>query len=284
MKSWIIAALSAVSILLLPAVEPVASATLKSGSLTVRLDGRKFDNMNRIEYKGKLFCIDNAGAHYGATAMFQGEKGFVGSGHTETGVTEKILSLALEVDGKPKELKNGETYTGKRIVFRKSSMLKDLKLDYELVLAGDILEESAAASAEKDVPIRFLYFFMHPWSTDFTDLYARNANGKKYQIRFNSGNQFPIRDKVRHAAWYNKTTGDGVVSVSSAKNEGQKDVLRFVWDRPQYRKDYLVDYMNSTFRAGTTARYGMKTMFFEKISPEKWQEHAEDLMKQMEKK
>ena len=76
------------------------SITLESGNVRIRLDGKKRWNVNKIEWKNRLFGIDTPGAHYGTAYQPQNSKFFIGSGHDESGVGEKLVSLKISADDK----------------------------------------------------------------------------------------------------------------------------------------------------------------------------------------
>ena len=99
------------------------SITLKSGEVSVRLDGKKRWNMNRIEYQGELLCVDYPHAHYGMVCRPDKWKNGVGSGHDETGFAEQLVSLKIFADGKEVLPQKDITVQGKNIRVEKVSKI-----------------------------------------------------------------------------------------------------------------------------------------------------------------
>ena len=274
----ILIALFAVFCLTVPAEIP-KSIWMTSGNIKVRLDSRKRWNMNRIEWKGMLLCLDAPGAHYGMTYRPHGSKYFVGSGHTESGIGEKVLDIHFFVDGK--EVKPGkEVLSGKTVGMKKTSQVLDLKVTYSFEIKDDIISEVTTVSAEKDVKIRQLYCFMHPWTIRFTDYHVVFANGKKLDAKFISDERHRNRKFAPEASWYDRKAGVGVSTVIE-KPEFSRNLERLVWDRKCYRKDYLYVIKDSTFPGGKTATYRAKTGFFMQKDPAKWVADAEKLSQKL---
>lgn len=256
------------------------SIVLESGNVRVRLDGRKFWNMNKIEWKNRLFGIDEAGAHYGITYQPQGSKFFIGSGHNESGTTEKLVSLEIFADGKKVTPAEKVVIKGKKIEVKKVSKITDMLVKTSSVIEKDMIYEVAEISAEKPVKINFLYFFMHPWSTRFDKFHAVGNDGSKLDLTFKSDGSFPNRKFVPSASWYDTESGLGVATV--IKNiKGQKKPQRFLWDRTNYRKDYLCDYAYSTLKPGTVVVYEAKTGFFQQNKSAEWIAAADELFKKL---
>ena len=108
------------------------SIWMKSGNVKIRLDSRKRWNINRIEWKGSLLCLDAPGAHYGMTYRPHGSPHFIGSGHTESGIGEKVLDIHFFVDGT-------EVTPGKELLSGKVIGMKKISQVYILVIAYCIL-------------------------------------------------------------------------------------------------------------------------------------------------
>lgn len=56
-----------------------------------------------------------------------------------------------------------------------------------------------------------------------------------------------------------------------------KNMKRLIWDRPQYRKDYLCDFSSAVLPAGHMIVYESKTAFFSQADKSKWISDAEKL-------
>lgn len=258
------------------------SITLESGNIRIRLDGRKFWNMNRIEWKNHLLGVDQKGAHYGIACQPQGERFFIGSGHDESGKTEKLISLEIFADGEKVTPVDNAVIKGREIQINKVSGITNLLVKTVTVIHGDVIYETAEVSALKPVKINYLYFFMHPWTTRFDKFHAVFANGKKLDVTFKSDNRFPNRNFVPSAAWYDTESGLGAATVLN-NIRGKKAPRRFLWDRTNYRKDYLCDFAHSTMEPGTVVIYESKTGFFQQPDPAKWIAEAEVFFEKLEK-
>ena len=117
---------------------------------------------------------------------------------------------------------------------------------------------------------------MHPWSTRFDQFFAIFPDGKKLDIKLKSANNFPNLKFVPKAAWYDSKSGIGVVTIIT-NIKGKKSPERYLWDRKQYRKDYLCEYKNSTLPANKVIIYDAKTKFFKETTPTNWKQIAQKL-------
>ena len=163
---------------------------------------------------------------------------------------------------------------------RDSHSYIDIVVKTSSVIEKDMIYEVAEISAEKPVKINFLYFFMHPWSTRFDKFHAVGNDGSKLDLTFKSDGSFPNRKFVPSASWYDTESGLGVATV--IKNiKGQKKPQRFLWDRTNYRKDYLCDYAYSTLKPGTVVVYEAKTGFFQQNKSAEWIAAADELFKKL---
>jgi len=259
---------------------PPESITLESGCIRIRLDAKKRWNINRIEWKNRLLGVDTPGAHYGIVYKPLGGKYPIGTGHDESGVGEELNSLKIFVDGKEVTPSENQVIGGKMIRIEKVSRIADFSAKSTTIIENDILRERAEVSAENDVKVDHIYFIMHPWSTRFDRFHAALANGKKLDVKFKSNNSFPNRKFVPSAAWYETATG--ICTVTFIRNiEGKKSPMRFLWDRKNYRKDYLCDYYRSNFPAGKKVIYEAVTGFFQQPDNGKWTAEAETMMEKL---
>ena len=62
-------------------------------------------------------------------------------------------------------------------------------------------------------------------------------------------------------AFYDANAGIG--AITTYRNiKGGKKMMRIIWDRPQYRKDYLCDYFMSDLPGGHVIAYEAETSFY----------------------
>lgn len=178
------------------------SLLLKAGDVMVRLDSRKFCNINRIVYKKQILCIDTGDAHYGTVCNIKGSGGFVGSGHTETGHKEKVLKLEITIDDQKIDPMAKRWAAGKKVCIRKQSKLRDFMLDYKLIIENNVITENVEISSEKDVELVSMYHFMHPWSTEFTRGFCINKDGDEKSCNFSGNNRHPFQEYAPILAWF----------------------------------------------------------------------------------
>ena len=127
--------------------EPPQSITLESGNVRIRLDAKKRWNINRIEWKNQLLGIDSPGAHYGIVYKPADGKYPIGTGHTESGIGEEVISLKIFADGKEVTPEEKKTISGKMIRIEKISRIADFSARSSTILENDILRETAEVSA-----------------------------------------------------------------------------------------------------------------------------------------
>jgi hypothetical protein len=245
------------------------SITIASGNVKIRLDKAKRYNINRIEYKNQLLGVDYSHAHYGMTCRPKGFKFGVGSGHDESGFTEEFISLKITVDNKVVTPIKNVVMKGKKVVIEKESFILSIFVKYKITIENDILSEYLEAVSSKEMQVQHLYFFMHPWTTEFKKLYISYGNNSSKEVSFKSNNSFCNRKFAPLCAWYSPKLGLGVATKLAALS-GHKKLARFIWDRPQYRKDYFCDYFNETLPANKKISYQAKTSFFYTKEANNW--------------
>lgn len=272
MKKWMLAfALAAV--LNVESAELPKSIELESGNVKLRLDARKRWNINRVEWKQRLLGIDTAGAHYGMAFQPANSPFFIGSGHDESGKTEKVLTLKIFADGK-EVLPAGQKISGKQLRMEKVSRVEAFTVKYSFTLENDILAERTELTASEDVRVNFMYCFMHPWSVRFKEFHALRPDGLVLDLTFRSDESFPSRVFLPAAAWYDPASGLALATVITL-GKGIKNPQRYIWDRREYRKDYLCIFAHSVFPGGQTAVCRASTVFFQQPDRAKWQADAD---------
>lgn len=252
------------------------SIVMQAQDIKVRLDSRKRWNINRIEWRGSLVCIDTPGAHYGMTCRPKGSPHFIGSGHTESGAGEEVISVKLFADGKEVVPGSGPV-TGRSVGMEKISSIYKFRVRYAFEIEDNVIaERTEVTSPGEDVPLRQLYCAMHPWSTRFTDYHIIAADGKKRSGKFLTDGKHRNRAFVPLISWYDEKSGI-IVSTAVEKPSWSSALQRLVWDIRSYRKDYVCLVMNGVFPANTTAVCRVRTAFARQKDPEKWIADAETL-------
>ncbi|MGN0871134.1 MAG: hypothetical protein ACI4UV_08090 [Victivallales bacterium] len=255
------------------------SIEMESGKLKVRLDARKKWNINRIEWNGHLCGIDATGAHYGMAYQPYGSRFFIGSGHNESGLSERVMKITFFADGR-KIASCNQKICGKTVSMEKVSKVEAFTVRYSFSIRDDILSEKTEISADIPVKVNYLYCFMHPWSVRFTQFYALRRDGERVNLTFRSDESFLNRDFLPAAAWYDPASGIGLATVITL-DKGSMKAQRFIWDRAGYHKDYLCDFSHADFPAGHVARYTANTGFFQQPDSVKWITEAESLFQKL---
>ena len=256
---------------------PPQSVVMESGNLKVRLDSRKVWNINRVEWEGELVGVDQIGAHYGTAYQIEGGKFFIGSGHDESGKKEKMTSIRFFIDDDHEVPCSKSMISAAVVGMEKESEIGDFKVKYKFFIDNNILHERVEITAVKDVAVNYLYPLMHPWSTRFSEYMGLGEGGVKLNVKFKSDNTFPNRRYLEFGAFYDEKSGCGVAALKSAES-GEKSLRRFLWDRSNYRKDYLCDYSHAVFPAGHTAVYTSHTAFFRETDKTKWQQQTVEIL------
>ena len=251
------------------------SIVMESGSVKVRLDARKRWNINRIEWKGQLVCIDTKTAHYGMTCRPAGSPHFIGSGHAESGKGEEVSSVRIFADG-VEVTPGNEKIVGKTVGMEKISKIHEFLVKYSFEIKDDVLSERTEIFAEKDVPLRQLYCFMHPWSTRFTDFHMAGSDGKKEDGTFLSDEKHRCSRFVPAISWYDRKAGI-IVSTVVEEPSFSKNLQRLLWDRRWYRKDYICLVSNGVFTGRAKAVCRVKTGFRRQKDAAEWTADADDL-------
>ncbi|MBR7103450.1 MAG: hypothetical protein IKC65_00745 [Lentisphaeria bacterium] len=256
------------------------SIEIQSGKIFVRLAAEKCWNINGVKWDSNMMGIDAPKSHYGMAFQPQGSRFFIGSGHGESGKSEELVSLKIKVDGKEITPVQGNLISGKTIDVVKTSYIADFIVNYSFRIANDRLDEKIVIRAKNLVKVNFLYCFMHPWSTRFTDFLLMETDGSFKVLKFKSDGNSPARKKFPAGAWYDPKSGLAVVTVTRFE-KGERNAFREVWDRSMYRKDYLVPYSRAYFRVDNELRASASTAFFCEKDADKWQKTAKEIAEKL---
>jgi len=243
------------------------------GKVKIKLDHRKFWNINRVEYEGEMFGVDNTGSHYGFVHCIKGIKGFIGSGHKETGVAEKVDSIRFVIDGQACEAAP-KMNAKKSFFMEKVSTIGTIKVTYSIALEDDTLFERTNLYFTKASDIQHVYCSMHPWSTEFTKYYGLRPDGTFLSIDLVANNKVPASEYMPKISLFNPKTGGALATALYFEHGKGKDACRMLWDRPYYRKDYIILENFNPVPAGHHAGMSVKTVFF-RSTPENFTKDAE---------
>lgn len=242
------------------------------GAVKLELAKHLFWNLNGIWYEGTQVCRKGKG-FYGTVIAFSG-LGWVGTGHLENKIGEKEVKVSFLLDGR--EWQPGAMPAkGKSFTMKKSALLHQVRLEYEVHLENSRLRETAGIHVEKNSRIGIMYHFMHPWEAIFTEYLLHDRNGGIKEGKFDASNRnrlvpepFPL-----FAAFYAPKEKIGFVSrVTAEKPITGKDEW-ILWNRGSDRKLYYVPVRTATLKSGNSYEWSMTTDFFT-VPPDQWKKKA----------
>jgi hypothetical protein len=247
-----------------------ASILADVGDLQVRFESRSFWTLYRIDYEKVRLCLDRFGSHYGTVANFAGT-GFIGSGHTEN-EDEKLLELALAVDGKPCPTP-ADHYACASVQLRKRSRLRDLLVDSLVTVADNRIVEDVRLRAEKPTKVNLIYHFMHPWTTQMSDYLAELPDGSQVSGTFVDDKKQKICKPLKWSAVYSRELAKGAVTVVWDVPQDLPWETRY-WDMPErYRKHYFTTFMGAEVPTDREFHYRVVTIPFA-APADGWREKA----------
>jgi hypothetical protein len=218
--------------------------------------------------------IDIYGSHYGHVANFPGI-GFIGSGHTEN-EKEQVESLQLFVNGKA-VAEPQSNYNCNSIRLVKRSRIRNLRLDSEITVKDNKIIEDVKIQALKPEKLNYIYLFMHPWHTSFSDFAVLDA-GKEMTGEFTDSKKFMVDKPVKNITLFNRTLNKGIVTCITDVPDDIKWRNRY-WDVPErYRKHYFKAFIGATVKPGKVYHFLAVTTPFE-ANAGNWLKTAKAVMK-----
>jgi len=251
---------------------------ISSGDVKIKLLKKTFWNLHSIHYKKNYAARTNG--WYGTVFNYQG-LGFIGSGHLENKIGEKIKALEFYIDGikfSNKKIKESPIIECTKFKYKKISILLDVKLTYSCKLENSIITEKVKLDVIRDSAISTCYNFMHCWNPNFTDyLLAGNKTMAGTFTKADSNKNFIVY-KPYIGALFNSNSNYGIVSVIK-KNPTNAKSFWMLWSRiPGYRKLYLAGFRNQELAKGSSFSFEMATHFFESNSGN-WKKTAKKIAK-----
>ncbi len=230
-------------LILLAALTSVADEKafdLKSGSYELKISEKYKYTVRQIKYEGAE--LGTQSGFYG-TVLAHGRGKYVGAGHGEGGF-EKIIKVALFVDGKQITPVAGKTYSGKKLMLRKISMFDKLRFQSEITLSPEGIIERKRFVATAKQPIHLLYIYALCWNKSTDGWLAEGVDGKKYSgefgIEFKGSNRWHLQQDVKWAANLDSKSGKGMVMYYPQPIVGQGRKSSFWEVKKAYNKYYLM--------------------------------------------
>jgi len=244
------------------------------GNLQIRLESRSFWTLYRVDYKGVRLGLDIYGSHYGHVAKYP-KIGFIGSGHTEN-EDEQVKSLKLYINGHA-VTKPVANYKCSSIKLVKKSKIRNLILDSEISVAEGKIIEDLKIKAEKPEKLDYMYLFMHPWATSFSD-FAVLDKGHEMSGKFTDSKNFMVDKTVKKITLFNRKLNKGIITCITAVPNDIKWSNRY-WDYPKrYRKHYFKAFIKTMVKPGKSYHFRAVTVPFE-ATAKTWLKTARKLAK-----
>ena len=250
-----------------------ASITVSCGDVTLRLDKAKRWNINSVKLKNEQLGLDTPGAHYGMTHMVRGSKGFIGSGHIETGIVEEVKSIRFFVDSTETE-PAGNMRAKQNFYMEKVSVIGNFEATYSFSLENNIIVENIKLVCLDKVQLGIVYCFMHPWVTAFKKYYGISPDGEKVSFDMVPDGTFPNQKFMPKIAMLNPVTGTALATEITFVRGKPASAKRLMWTRPVYNKDYIVAAASTSLAKDSIIEITAKTVFF-KSTPDTFAADAE---------
>ena len=230
---------------------------IQCGDTEITLVSRHYWNLNSIDYRGINLCRPRS--FFGNVIRFK--CGWVGTGHKENKIGEKDVKVKFFADGK-EFVPAGQKITAEKFELKKSSILLDVKIDYEICFTADNLIERAKVTVLRDTDVAQFYLFMHPWCGIFTKAECINTDGALEVIDFTklTKKQSLSRRNITRVNYY--APAEKITAVSTLRTitpaPGGKSAFLF-WNRGVDRKLYFQPVPRMKLSAGTVFEYELTT-------------------------
>lgn len=261
------------------------SLLITSGEVQIELSSRHFWNLNGIWYRGQMVCQKNKG-FYGTVISYQG-LGWVGTGHLENKIGETEVKVEFLADGKP-ILPGQDKVTANSFQLKKTSVLHQTRLKYELRLENNRLREQVILEAITESEFGILYHFMHPWENSFQEFILQGKQKQTEKQIFNAGNEgkFIWEQSPLWAALHDPAEKLTVLSIVHSIRPLTPEPEWLMWNRGRDRKLYYVPGKKIRHTAAMQSDAVMLTCFLDSetaIWPSQAAEMAATLSKELSK-
>ena len=237
------------------------SLTIFAGDLKIILASAYFWNLNGVWFQN-IYTGQYEMGFWGTVLKYK-NLGWVGTGHLENKIGEKILNLEFYRDGE-KWLPDAEAINCKFFRMYKRSVVHKAELEYELELKNNALHENVKIRFLQDSDMDIIYHFMHNWDKAFTEYRVRSRKGKEAagsMLTRNKGEQLYF-DEPYAASLFAPEYGAALVQKVRIVKPLAKDVWRF-WNRgDQDRKIYYTAGEKLRILQGAEGEWKMETRFY----------------------
>jgi hypothetical protein len=222
--------------------------SLKSSSYKVII-GPKNSTIRKIIFKGTELGTQTG--WYG-TIFAEKRCQFIGAGHNEGGV-EKVLFREVTVDGKKCNIQNGSIYSGKKVVFKKVSMLANIKVNMVLTVTPGEINITKNFQAVEDQKAYSMYVFQFCWTNKMTNWIAcLDDNSIKTGNFLGKTEKFLLnKPKVKYLVEYSDSFQKGIIMFFNDIYTCRNNTF---WNRKVYKKYYMMLKVPKVYRKGFNSK------------------------------
>lgn len=256
-------------------------ATVSKGILTIKTPSHNllfseasYWTIRQMSYNGKIL-LSQTGA-FGSVANSKGT-GWEGTGHGH----ETVEKIELVVDGKSHEVVEGLEATGSKFVLKKQSRFGPYRHWADISFDGKNLHEKFNYEVvEDDSKVNFMYAFMHCLTNKTDKWMALPGEGELIRGEFLDDNSFTLQKDILWAAVHASSEEIGLVYIYPEVYKGAEKFNNSFWNRPRDNKLYF----RPELPRGIGTKFGYEvTLQAFNSTPEKWEETANAIVKELKK-
>lgn len=200
---------------------------------------------------------------------------YIGAGHTEGGL-EQFLEGSVSVDGGEAVPVAEGVYKGEKVVFKKTSMLANIKLSCTYTLTPEGLRADKQFTALKDQPVHQFYMWQFCWNKKTTDYLFIRKDGSVKKDKFINDNKWRVYGEPE-AYFFSQYLPDGkYATVNFFPDFGKFTGKNLLWDIANaYHKYYFWVDLPKVVKAGyTSPMYSMIAKAFPAEDLAEWENKA----------
>lgn len=230
--------------------------TLKSGPHSVSFHAKGAWTIRDILFND--IPVGLANGYYGTVMVPQGDRWW-GTGHAEGGL-EIVHSLALDVDGAAHTVSEGLEVSGEKITLTKHSTIWKFDVIAETVVTAEHIYQRTRLTAQEDLELSLLYYFMHCFPPTTTRWLAALPDGSFEEGEFTTSKKQLIEKDTRWVAQYEPNHNLSLLSYTPKVISGPQSASH-IWDEERYHKYYIRANRARSFTAGEAMDYSVVVQF-----------------------
>ena len=212
---------------------------------------------------------------YYSNVMSPASGKYIGAGHTDGG-TEKFLEGTVSVDGgEAVPVKEG-VFKGETVVFKKTSMLANIKLSCTYTLTPAGLRADKQFTALKDQPVHQFYMWQFCWNKNTTDYLFIRKDGSVGKGKFLNDNKMRVYGEKEAYFFSQYLPSAKYATVNFFPDFGKFTGRNLLWDVGKaYHKYYFWVDLPKVVKAGYTSPvYSMIARAFPAADLAEWESKA----------